>query len=70
VLSPDIRNVINEAGFKTFFQALLDHDTTKYKDLQLLVMLFELFWDTTFTFHFPSIAKVMLTSYDFSTITC
>ena len=38
---PDIRNVINEVDFKTFFQPLLDHDTTMYKDLQLLVALSE-----------------------------
>ena len=45
MLSQDIRYVINEAGFKTFFQALLDHDTTEYKDVQLLVALSERFWD-------------------------
>jgi len=68
-LSPNIRNVINEAGFQTFFQALLDYDTTKYKDLQLLVALSKRFWDTTCAFHFSGIGEVMLTLYDFSAIT-
>ena len=27
ILSPDIKYIINEAGFQTFFWALLDHDT-------------------------------------------
>jgi len=56
-----IRNVINEVGFKTFFQALLDSDTTEYKDLQLLVVLSERFWDTSCTFHFPGIGEMILT---------
>ena len=68
VLSPNIRNVINDASFKTFFQALRDHDTTEYKDLQLLVALSEWFWDTTCTFHFLGIGEMMLTPYDFSAI--
>ena len=42
-LSPDIMSIINEAGFQTFFQALLDHDTNEYKDLQLLLALSERF---------------------------
>ena len=33
ILSSEIKNIINEAGFQTFFQALLDHDTIKYKYL-------------------------------------
>jgi len=32
------------------------------------VALFERFWGTTYTFHFPSIGEVMLTPYDFSVI--
>jgi len=41
-----------------------------YKDLQLLVVASsEQFWDTTCTFHFLGIGEVMLTPYDFSTIT-
>ena len=60
-LSPDIKNVLNEADFQTFFRALLDHDTNEYKDLQLLLALLERFWDTTCTFHFSGIGKVMLT---------
>ena len=69
VLSADIKNVINEAGFRTFLQALLDHDTNEYKDLQLLLAFSERLSDTTCTFHFPSIGEVMLTPYDFSAIT-
>ena len=68
-LSPNIKNIINEASFQTFFQAILDYDINKYKDLQLLLALLECFWDTTCTFHFPSIGEVMLTPYDFSAIT-
>ncbi|KAL0001951.1 hypothetical protein SO802_015732 [Lithocarpus litseifolius] len=68
-LSPSIKNIINEAGFGTFFETLLNQDTHKYKDLQLLLALIECFWDTTCTFHFPSIGEVMLTPYDFSVIT-
>ena len=52
-LSPSIKNIINEAGFGTFFEALLNHETHEYKDLQLLLALAERFWDTTCTFHFP-----------------
>ena len=66
---PDIKNVINEAGFWNFFWALLDHDTNEYKDIQLLLALSEWFLDTTCTFHFPGIGEVMLTPYDFSAIT-
>ena len=69
MLSLDIKNVINKAGFQTFFRALLDHDTNEYKDLQLLVTLSEWFWDTTCTFHFLGIGEVMLKPYDFLTIT-
>ena len=68
ILSPDIKNVIDEAGFQTFFQALLNQDTYENKDLQLLLTLSERFWDTTCTFHFPGIGEVMLTPYDFSVI--
>ena len=32
-LSPSIKNIINEAGFSTFFEALLNHETHEYKDL-------------------------------------
>ena len=52
-----------------FFLALLDHDTVEYKDLKLLLAMSERFWDTTCTFHFPSIGEVMLAPYDFSVIT-
>ncbi|KAK9991413.1 hypothetical protein SO802_026398 [Lithocarpus litseifolius] len=68
-LSPRIKSIINEAGFGTFFEALLNHETHEYKDLQLLLTLAERFWDTTCTFHFPCIREVMLTPYDFSVIT-
>ncbi|KAK9996886.1 hypothetical protein SO802_021572 [Lithocarpus litseifolius] len=68
-LSPSIKNVINEAGFGTFFKALSNHETDEYKDFQLLLALAECFWDTTYTFHFPNIGEVMLTPYDFSIIT-
>ena len=64
-LSPSIKNIINEAGFGTFFKAPLNQETHEYKDLQLLLTLAERFWDTTCTFHFPSIGEVMLTPYDF-----
>ena len=67
-LSPSIKNVINEAGFGTFFEALSNHETNEYKDLQLLLALAEHFWETTYTFHFPNIREVMLTPYDFSII--
>ena len=33
ILSPNIKNIINEAGFQTFFQALLNQETHEYKDL-------------------------------------
>ena len=68
-LSTSIKNIINEVGFDTFFEALLNHETHEYKDLQLLLALAERFWDTTCTFHFPSIGEVILTPYDFSVIT-
>ena len=68
-LSPSIKNIINEAGFVTFFKALLNQETHEYKDLQLLLALAERFWDTTCTFHFPGIGEVMSTPYDFSVIT-
>ena len=67
-LSPSIKNIINEAGFDTFFEALLNHETHEYKDLQLLLALAERFWDTTCTFYFPNIGEVMLTPYDFFVI--
>ena len=63
-MSPSIENVINEAGFDTFFEALSNHETHEYKDLQLLLALAERFWDTTCTFHFPNIGEVILTPYD------
>ena len=69
ILSSDIKNIINEAGFQTFFRALLDHDNNEYKGLQLLLAMSKRVWDTTCTFHFPSIGEVMLTPYDFSAIT-
>ena len=69
ILSLDIKNTIDKAGFQTFFQALLNQDTHEYKDLQLLLTLLERFWDITCTFHFPGIGEVMLTPYDFSIIT-
>ena len=69
VLSPNIKNIINDAGFGTFFEALLNQETHEYKDLQLLLALAEHFWDTTYTFHFPGIGEVMLTPYNFSVIT-
>ena len=68
-LSPSIKNIINEAGFGTFFKALLNQETHEYKDLQLLLALAERFWDTICTFHFPGIGEVMLAPYDFSVIT-
>ena len=63
-LSPSIKNVINEAGFGTFFEALSNHETHEYKDLQLLLTLAKRFWDTTCTFYFLNIGEVMLTPYD------
>ena len=68
-MSPDVGNIINDAGFQTFFEALLNQETHEYKDLQLLLTLSERFWDTTCTFHFPGIGEVMLTPYNFSVIT-
>ena len=65
-LSLSIKNVINEAGFGTFFETLSKHETHEYKDFQLLLTLAERFWDTICTFHFPNIGEVMLTPYDFS----
>ena len=64
-----IKNVINEAGFGTFFKTLSNHETHEYKDLQLLLALAKRFWDTTCTFHFLNIEEVMLTPYDFYVIT-
>ena len=32
-LSPSIKNVINEASFGTFFEALSNHETYEYKDI-------------------------------------
>ena len=69
ILSLDIKNFINKAGFQNFFQALLNQETHEYKDLQLLLSLSERFWDTTCTFNFPGISEVMLMPYDFSVIT-
>ena len=40
-LSPNIKNIINEVGFGTFFEALLNQETHEYKDLQLLLALVE-----------------------------
>ena len=56
-------------GFGSFFEALSNHETHEYKDLQLLLALAKRFWDTTCTFHFPNIGEVMLTPYDFFVIT-
>ena len=67
-LSPSIKNIINEVGFGTFFEDLLNQETHEYKDLQLLLALAEHFRDTTCTFHFLGIGEVMLTLYDFSVI--
>ena len=69
ILFLDIKNIINKAGFQTFFQALLNQETNEYKDLQLLLSLLERFWDTTCTFNFPGISEVMLMPYDFFIIT-
>ena len=68
-LSPNIRNIVNDAGFGPFFETLLKKETHEYKDLQLLLALSKCFQDTTCTFHFPGIGEVMLTPYDFSVIT-
>ena len=32
-LSSNIKNIINDAGFVTFFEALLNQETHEYKDL-------------------------------------
>ena len=32
-LSPSIKNIINEAGFGTFFEALSNHETHEYRGL-------------------------------------
>ena len=42
-LSSSIKIIINEAGFDTFFSALLNHETHEYKDLLLLLALAERF---------------------------
>ena len=68
-MSPDIRNIINDAYFDTFFETLLNKETHEYKDLQLLLALSERLWDNTCTFHFPGIGEIMLTPYNFSVIT-
>ena len=68
-MSPNIRNIINDAGFGTFFEALLNQETHEYKDLQLLLALSKRFWDTTCTFHFSSIGEVILMPYDLFVIT-
>ena len=67
-LSLTIRSIINDAGFGTFFKALLNQETYEYRDLQLLLALSECFCDTTCTFHFLGIGEVTLTPYDFSVI--
>ena len=69
ILSPDIKNNINDAGFEKFFEALLNQETHEYKDLQLLLALSERFWDNMCTFHFTGIGEITLTPYDFSIIT-
>ena len=43
VLSLSIKSIINEVGFGTFFETLLNHQTHEYKDLQLLLALAERF---------------------------
>ncbi|XP_030964359.1 uncharacterized protein LOC115985562 [Quercus lobata] len=62
-LSPSIKNVINEARFGTFFEASSNHETHEYKDLQLLLVLAERFWDTTCSFRFPNIGEVWMYKY-------
>ena len=42
-LCPSIKNIIDEAGFGTFFETLLNQETHEYKDLQLLLALAERF---------------------------
>ena len=68
-LSTNIKNIINGVGFGTFFEALLNQETHEYKDLQLLLALVELSWDTRCNFHFLGIGEVILTPYDFFVIT-
>ena len=58
-LSPDIRNIINDAGFGTFFEALLNQETREYKHFQLLLALSNRFLDTMCTFHVSGISEVM-----------
>ena len=67
-LSPSIKNIINKAGFGTFFETLSNYETHEYKDFQLLLVLTEHFLDTACTFHFSGIGEVMLTLYDFFVI--
>ena len=69
ILSPNIGNIINDAGFETFLEALSNQESHEYKDLQILLALSKCFSDTMCTFHFSSIGEVMLTPYDFSVIT-
>ena len=54
-LSPNIRNIINDVGFGTFFEALLNQETHEYKDLQLHLAMSEHVWDTTCTY--PSLVR-------------
>ena len=42
-LSPNIKSIINEANFGTFFKTLLNQESHDYKDLQLLLALAEHF---------------------------
>ena len=49
-LSPNIRNIINDAGFGNFFEPLLNQETYEYKDLQHLLTLPKHFWDIACTF--------------------
>ena len=39
VLSPNIKNIINDVSFGTFFEVLLNQETHEYKDIQLLLAL-------------------------------
>ena len=56
-LSPNIKNIINDAGFGTFFETILNQETHECKDLQLFIALAERFWDTTCTFHFQALVR-------------
>ena len=56
-LSPNIKNIINDVGFGTSFEALLNHETHEYKALQLLLALVECFWDTTCTSIFQALVR-------------